>query len=109
MKKKNTSIHFVYINTKNKAEAKKIGKELLKCRLAACINIFDSMNSLYWWKGKIREDHETVLIVKTTNKLVEKIITKVAKIHSYDCPCILSFSIAKGNAGYIRWLMEETK
>ncbi len=61
-----SGIVFSYIVCKNKAEAKKIGKVLLQERLAACVNILDNMQSMYWWKGKIEEANETVLIAKTT-------------------------------------------
>ena len=100
------SIIFVYITTKNKSEAEKIGRALLEARLAACVNIFHSMTSLYWWKRKIQNKKEAVLIVKTTKALFTKISKKVKLLHSYSCPCILQIQITDGNKEYIKWLME---
>ena len=98
-------IVFVYITCKNKPEAKKIGKILLQGNLAACVNIFDNMESLYWWKGKIESAKETVLIAKTTRKLFPQLSKKVKSIHSYSVPCILQIPIADGNKEYLNWLM----
>lgn len=103
------SVVFAYITTKNKSEAEKIGRALLATRLAACVNIFDTMTSLYWWKGKIQNEKEAVLIVKTTRALFPKISEKVKSLHSYSCPCILQIQITDGNKKYMKWLMENLK
>ena len=97
-------IVFLYITTKNKAEAKKIAKVLLKERLCACVNIFDKMSSMYWWKGKIEEANETVLIAKTTKNKFSKLSARVKVLHSYDCPCILQIDVTGGNKEYVNWL-----
>jgi len=102
-------LNLVYITAKNKEEARKIGKELLKARLAACVNIIDKMNSLYWWEGKIQDDNEAVLIAKTKESLVKELVEKVKSIHSYSCPCIISLPILGGNKAYLDWLEKETK
>jgi len=102
-------LNFVYITTKNKKEAGKIGKELVKSRLAACVNIIDNMNSLYWWKGKIQDDKEAILIAKTKQALVPKLIEKVKSLHSYECPCIISLPIMDGDKKFLEWIRRETK
>jgi len=101
--------NLVYITTKDKEEACKIGKELVKARLAACVNIIDGMNSMYWWEGQIQDDNETILIAKTKESLVKELIEKVKSLHSYSCPCIVSLPILDGNKAYLDWLEKETK
>ena len=101
-----SGITFAYITTKNKSEAKKIGKVLLESRLCACVNIFDNMNSMYWWKGKIEESNETVLIAKTTKKLFPKLSATVKALHSYAVPCILQLEVKDGNKEYVKWLVK---
>jgi periplasmic divalent cation tolerance protein len=81
----------------------------LQERLAACINIFDKMSSMYWWEGKIEEANETVLIAKTTKKLFPKLSKKVKSIHSYSVPCILQLEVKGGNKEYVKWLLENVK
>ena len=100
-------LNLVYISTKDNAEARKIGKALVKARLAACVNIIDGMNSLYWWEGKIQDDREAILIAKTRQSLVKKLIKKVKSLHSYSCPCIIALPILGGNQQYLDWLVKE--
>jgi periplasmic divalent cation tolerance protein len=99
----------VYITTKNKNEAKRIAKILLKERLIACSNIVPCIESFYWWKGKIVKDSEALLIGKTRNGLEDKILKAVKKHHSYTVPCVNFLPIAKGNPDYFKWLESETR
>lgn len=101
--------NLVYITTKDKKEARKIGRELVELRLAACANIVDGMESIYWWKGKIEKNREAVLLVKTQKKLISKLIKKVKELHSYECPCIEVLPITGGNPEYLAWLKEGTR
>lgn len=101
--------NLIYITAKNKDEARRIGGELVKERLAACVNILDNMNSMYWWEGKVQDDNETVLIAKTRESLVKELIAKVKSLHSYSCPCIISLPILDGNKEYLTWLEKETR
>ena len=100
---------FIYITAKNKKEAEAIGRFLVKERLAACVNIIDKIESIYWWEGKIQEDKEVILIAKTKENLTDKLIKAVKQIHSYDCPCIIVLPIVGGNKDYFDWIKKETK
>jgi len=102
----------VYITCESKKQAKEIGKHLLKKRLCGCINIFEKMTPIYWWppkKGKLCEDKEVVLIVKTTEEKYMAIEKEVTKIHSYEVPCIFSIKVNKVNKPYLDWLTGEIK
>lgn len=102
-------IRLVYITTENKDEAKTIGQQLVENRLAACVNIVDGMESMFWWNGQVDSDQETILIAKTVIDLVPKLTDKVKEIHSYDCPAVLSIPVqpGEGNAEFIEWLRKE--
>jgi len=99
----------VYMTAKDKEEARSIGRILVNDRLAACVNIIDGMNSMYWWEGKIEDDQEAVLIAKTREDLVKELTEKVKSVHSYSNPCIVALPIVDGNKDYIAWLEKETK
>lgn len=98
----------VYITTKDKQQARLIGKTLVEERLAACVNIIDGMQSIYWWEGAINEDNEAILIVKTRNSLLEKLTDRVKSLHTYTCPCIVAIPISGGNTDYLGWIKETT-
>jgi periplasmic divalent cation tolerance protein len=93
---------FIYITAGSMDEAKKIGRELISNRLAACVNIIDNMHSIFWWEDEIQEDREV-------ESLVTELIDKVKSVHSYDCPCIVSLPILDGNRAFLDWIVEQTK
>ena len=89
-------------------EAKKIGRMLLEKRLAACVNLLDAVQSMYWWEETIQESREVVLIAKTTRQMVSAVTAAVKEIHSYECPCIVSLPIEAGNPAFLKWISDET-
>ena len=103
------TVHFIYMTAASKAEARNIGKALVESRLAACVNILDNMQSIYRWEEEIQEDSEVVLIAKTTEKLVPRLIDKVKSLHSYDCPCIVSLPVIDGYPPFLDWIKTEVE
>ena len=102
-------VNFIYMTAGSREEARKIGKELVMSRLAACVNILDNMNSLYMWQGNVQDDSEIVMIAKTTEDRVPQLVEKVKSLHSYECPCIVSLPVSGGNQAFLDWIAEEVK
>jgi periplasmic divalent cation tolerance protein len=98
---------FIYITTPTKKEARKIARHLLQKKLIGCANIFP-IDSLSWWKGRIIDEKEFVLIVKTKKNNFERIKKEVEKIHSYEMPCIVKIPVSS-NEKYYKWLNKITK
>ena len=98
----------LYITAGNQEEAGEIAKKLVEERLAACANIIPRIESVYWWKGKVRNEKETLILAKTREGLVDRAIERVKGIHSYDVPCVVALPIAGGNEDYLKWVEEET-
>lgn len=98
-----------YVTVSNLEEGKKIGKSLVENKLAACVNIVDKVHSIYEWQGKIEEDTEFLLIIKTTSELSDQVIDKIEEIHSYDVPECIGFKIEKGSKPYLDWIGHVTK
>ena len=99
----------VYITTSGEEESKKIGRTIVEERLAGCVNIIPTIKSLYWWKGEIEDDNESILIVKTKVSNIENIIKKVKEIHSYENPAILAIPIIEGSKTYLDYLDGEIR
>ncbi len=97
----------IYITCKRK-EARKIASTLVKKKLAACVNIFPC-TSIYRWKGKIVEDKEAALFVKTKFSLFPAVEKEVKRLCSYSVPCIILTEIKKGHAPYLKWIEGETR
>ena len=98
----------VYITCRDSGEAERIGKALVGKRLAACANIIPGMRSIFWWKGKLNKEEESILLLKTRESLVKRITEEVKKIHSYSNPCIISLPISQGSPEYLEWIEKGT-
>lgn len=94
-----------YVPCKNKEEAKKIAKELLKEKLIACANILDS-ESIYEWKEKLKEESEAIMLIKTFERVEKEVKNKIMDLHSYDTPAIIKI-IGKANKEYLEWMKEQ--
>jgi periplasmic divalent cation tolerance protein len=98
----------LYITCGSGDEATMIARTVVEERLAACANIIDAMRSIYRWEGKVSEDEEAVLILKTTAEKVETLTERVKALHSYDLPCVVEIPLGGGNAAYFDWIAAET-
>jgi periplasmic divalent cation tolerance protein len=101
--------NIIYITAGNMDEARTIGKDLVSNRLAACVNIIDNINSMYWWDGKIQDEREVIVIAKSRESLVPNLIERVKSLHSYSCPCVVSLPILDGNKAFLDWIVDETR
>jgi periplasmic divalent cation tolerance protein len=99
---------FLYIVAGSVREAEKIGKKLVEEKLVACVNIFP-IKSVYRWRGKIERAREVAMIVKTRRELIDRVINRVKKLHSYEVPAILAFNVEKGPPDFLKWIDESTK
>jgi len=99
----------VYVTSSNRDEALKIGRKIVDERLAACVNVYDGVTSLYRWEGKMQEDSEAVLFMKTKKSLLAELKDTVKKLHSYSCPCIVALPIVDPEEAYASWILNEVK
>lgn len=100
--------YFVYVTTKDLGEAKAIARTVVEERLAACANILGSIQSVYWWDGKLCEDEEVSLVLKTSEVRKNELIVRIREIHSYETPCIVCLPITDGNPDFLNWIAAET-
>lgn len=98
----------VLITAKDPEEAQKIAKALIKRRQAACVNIIPGVSSHFWWKDKLDNADESLLIVKTMESLLPEVIKSIKKIHSYSIPEIIAIPIIGGSRDYLEWIDHET-
>ena len=105
----NTNEVVVYITASGEDEAAKIAKALVEAKLAACVNIVKNVRSIYSWQGKIEDEPEALLIVKTQKKHFSAVSAKVKELHSYSVPEVIALPILEGSEDYLKWLKEVTE
>ena len=96
----------VHIPCSDVNEAEKISKALLNQKLVACCKLID-IKSLYWWKGKIEDSKEVLILAETKSDKFEEIEKLVEQLHSYETPVILSVPILNINKDAADWIDEE--
>ena len=103
---------FVYTTVPNIKEAQHISQICIHQKWAACANIYPSMVSVYNWKGKVKEEQEVVLLLKTRKDLFKDLCDTLTKNHSYECPCIVFIPFSEGYNPFFSWMdsqLQKTK
>ena len=95
-----------FVTASSKKEARHIARELIKHKLAACVNIIEEIESIFWWQSKVDKAKETLLIIKTKKSKLNSLIKKVKALHSYEVPEIIALPIVAGNKEYLEWINE---
>jgi len=95
---------FVTISEKDSG---RIAKVLVERKLAACINIL-SVQSIYRWNGKIEDEREHLLIIKTSESKIEQLKETIKEIHPYEVPECIVLPIEDGLPAYLNWINEST-
>ncbi len=83
-----------------------IARAIVESKLAACAQVTPDVTSLYWWKGRIEEARESLIILKTERSRMDSIRELLKSVHPYEVPELLFFPIAAGNPDYLAWLGE---
>ncbi|HXE72909.1 MAG TPA: divalent-cation tolerance protein CutA [Candidatus Nitrosotenuis sp.] len=96
-----------YITCPDMEEARSLGRTLVEERLAACVNLVPGVTSFYWWEGRVQEDSEVLLRVKTRSPVLPRLMARVRELHSYSVPMVVATPIHQGNSEYLEWLGAE--
>ena len=85
----------VLVTCGSEEEALRIANALVEEHLAACVNLVSPIRSIYRWEGKIWDEKEWLLIIKTQKKRFQELEKKVKSLHSYSVPEIISLPIVE--------------
>lgn len=99
----------IYCTTPNKKEGVEIAKALIEQNLAACINILDKVESIFSWDGKLCEEKEVMLIIKTKREHFTRANHLIQKLHSYNVPEVVALPIIEADETYLKWIEHETR
>ncbi|GAB4462658.1 MAG: divalent-cation tolerance protein CutA [Elainellaceae cyanobacterium] len=89
----------------SRTEAEAIARALVFTRLAACVSLFP-LHSVYTWQGRLEQQDEWQLVIKTDLTLFPALETKIRELHSYDIPEIIALPISIGSADYLHWIRQ---
>ncbi|NP_001087290.1 protein CutA homolog [Xenopus laevis] len=98
------SLSAAYVTCPNDTVAKDIARGLVERKLAACVNVIPQITSIYEWKGKLEEDTEVLLMIKTRSSKVSALTEYVRSVHPYEVCEVISLPIEQGNPPYLKWV-----
>src|SRR5690348_9998555 len=96
-----TDFIVVIVTVSSKEEAERIAHTLVHDQLAACVNIISPIQSVYRWDGKIHNDIELMLSIKTRRALFEDLTECIRRLHSYENPEVIAVPIVAGSEPYL--------
>ena len=96
----------VLVTGGNARECARIARRLLAQRLIACANLVPQVRSLYTWKGKIADQKECLMLLKSSRELFPALQAEIEKLHSYSVPEIIALPIIEGSPNYLNWIAE---
>jgi periplasmic divalent cation tolerance protein len=108
--KRETQYRVVLVTCGTLEEARKIAREVVEKRLAACVNIMThAVESFYSWEGKLEDSSEYLLLMKSSEERLEELQKHTRSLHSYDTPEFIVLPIVGGSDDYLDWLGNSTK
>lgn len=99
----------IYCTCPDHSSALNLAEQLVKARLAACVNIIDRINSIYHWQGKTEHATEYLLMIKTKFERWHDIKATIERNHPYELPELIAVPIVAGLPEYLNWLQESTQ
>lgn len=96
------------ISTSPPDHARQIARQLVEERHAACVNILEGAHSIYHWKGKVEEEPESILLLKTAEESSSGLESRLREIHPHDCPEFIILNIDGGGQEYLDWVLKNS-
>lgn len=98
----------VFVTASSEDEATRIGRALVEAGLAACVNVVPRIRSIFRWQGKVSDEPETLMIVKTRAACFDGLADMVKRHHSYSIPEVIALPIQRGTVDYLAWVRDVT-
>ncbi len=88
---------------------RKLARTCCESRLAACVNLLTSLESHYWWKGKLEKSREVLLLIKSRSRNIESLEAIIKKEHPFQTPEIIAVPVTLGSEQYLSWWKHELR
>jgi periplasmic divalent cation tolerance protein len=104
-----TDALLVFTTLPSADKAAELAKVLVEERLAACANLLPAIRSIYRWQGKLQDENEVLVLLKTRAEHLERLKLRILELHPYEVPEVLAVPVEAGYQPYLDWLAGETK
>jgi periplasmic divalent cation tolerance protein len=104
-----TDVRVVLVTCPSADTAASLARALVEEGLAACGNLVPGVRSIYRWEGKVVDEPEVLLVLKTTAARFEALRARVVALHPYEVPEVVSLAVEAGHAPYLAWVEAGTR
>ncbi|SDU21579.1 divalent-cation tolerance protein CutA [Stappia sp. ES.058] len=104
-----SDIRLIYSTFPDTASARAAAREIVGAGLAACVNMWPGMQSVYCWDGAVEEGEEVVFMAKTTEARLAEAMALIAGCHPFDEPAVIALDVAAGRGSFLDWIREQTR
>ena len=94
----------IYTTLPTKQAAEALGEDLVNRKLAACVNIYPGMTSIYAWEGQTEREEEVGMFIKTAIEKADSVMDEVKRLHPYDTPALIQIKAEKVEDNYLKYL-----
>lgn len=88
----------------DEATAQDLAAKVLGDQLAACVTILPGASSLYYWEGKLEQEYEVQMVLKTSPAHQQALLDSLKAHHPYQTPELLILPVIHGDSDYLSWL-----
>jgi periplasmic divalent cation tolerance protein len=92
------------MTAKNEQEAQTIVARLVDKKEIACANIVPRVRSFFWWQGRVEQEEEVMVVMKTLKTHFPSLVNTVRSLHSYEVPEVIALPVIEGNPDYLDWI-----
>jgi periplasmic divalent cation tolerance protein len=102
-----TEVLLVLVTAPTTEVAAGLARALVEARLAACGSVVPGLRSIYRWEGRVCDEPEALLLLKTTRRRFEALRDEVLRRHPYQVPEVVALPVEAGAAAYLAWVAEQ--
>lgn len=99
-----SDVRVVFVTAEDRDAGLALVRQLVTEGLAACGNVVPEITSVFEWEGSMREETEVLLILKTSAARAAELAVRVAELHTYDVPEVLTLAVEGGHPPYLDWV-----
>jgi periplasmic divalent cation tolerance protein len=99
----------VLTNLPDSASAFNLARALVERRVAACVTVLSPATSFYRWEGRLQQEQETPLVIKSTTDAYPELERVIREMHPYELPEIIALPVERGLEAYLGWVAAECK
>jgi len=104
-----TPVRVVLVTAPDAETGARIARALVEERLVACVNLLPGVRSVYRWEGRVEDEGEVLLVLKTASARLDAVAARVKDLHPYELPEVVALPVVGGSRGYLQWVERESE